>query len=121
MPASGFRLLSSRFSKFRAGLELLKPCVDFRACETAETIHAEHLAAEAAHHGAVDHRPPQLGNIDAAAIRLDALSGQVADEAAGEAIARAGGVENFLQQIPRRHEVAAAVEQHGAVFAALDD
>ena len=54
-------------------------------------------------------------------LQIEALLGQVADEAAGEAIARAGGIEDFLQQIARNDEMPVAMEQDGAVLAALDD
>ncbi len=45
---------------------------------------------------------------------------KVAHEAAGEAIARAGGVVHLLQRKRRHGKDAAVVHHHGAVFAALD-
>ena len=101
--------------------ELLIAGLDFFAGQGAEAVHAELLAAEAAHHGTVDHGAAQFGKIEIAVGGRDAAPGQVADEAAGEAIARAGGVEDVFQQIARHHEVVVAAEQDGAVFAALDD
>ena len=53
-------------------------------------------------------------------LEIDALFGQIADEAAGETVARAGGIENLFEQIAGNHEVRVAMEQNGAVFAALD-
>ena len=53
-------------------------------------------------------------------LQIEALLRQIADEAAGEAIARAGGIEDIFQQIAGHHEVGVAAEQHGAVLAALD-
>ena len=104
-----------------AAPELLVTRLDFVAGQGAEAVHSELLAAEAAHNRTVDHGAAQFGEIDIAVGGRDAAAGEIADEAAGEAIARAGGVEDIFQQIARRHEVAAAAEQDGAVFAALDD
>jgi len=51
----------------------------------------------------------------------DALAGEVTHEAAGEAVARAGGVEDLLEQIAGGDEVVIGCEEDGAVFAAFDD
>src|ERR1035441_3634835 len=72
---------------------------------------AEFLAAEAAHDGSVDHGAPQFGEIEIAVMGREAAARQIADEAAGEGIARAGRVEYVFQQIARHHEVLAAAEQ----------
>src|ERR1022692_3053704 len=101
--------------------ELLIACLDFFTGQGAKTVYAEFLAAEAAHDRAVDHGAAQFGEIEIAVMGREAAAGQVADEAAGEGIAGAGGVEDVFQQIARHHEVLAAAEQDGAVFAALDD
>src|ERR1035438_8542558 len=101
--------------------ELLIAGLDFFTGQGAEAVHPELLAAEAAHDGTVDHGAAQFGKIEIAVGGRDAAAGQITDEAAGEAIARAGGVEDILQQIARDHEVLALAEQDGAVLAALDD
>src|ERR1039457_143406 len=101
--------------------ELLITGLDFFTGQGAKTVDAEFLAAEAAHDGSVDHGAPQFGEIEVAVMGREAAAGQVADEAAGEGIARARRVEDVFQQIARHHEVLAAAEQDGAVLAALDD
>src|SRR5579859_3423066 len=100
--------------------ELFKSGIDFFTRERAEALHAEAFAAEASHHGPVNHRAAQHAAADVVAIQAEAVFGQIADESAGETIARASGIENVLQQIPRNDEIRIAAEQHGAVFAALD-
>ena len=95
--------------------------IDLGARERAEAVHAELFAAEAAHDGAVDHGTAQFGEVHRAGFGIDTAPGQVADEAAGEAVARAGGIEDILQQVTRGHEVAAVTEEDGTVLAALDD
>src|ERR1035437_5491045 len=101
--------------------ELLIAGLDLFTGQAAETVHPELFAAEAAHHGAVEHGAAQFGKVESAARGRDAPAGQIADEAAGEAIARARRVEDVFQQIARDHEVLAAAEQDGAVLAALND
>src|ERR1035437_7402472 len=100
--------------------ELLIAGLDLFTGQGAETVHPELFAAEAAHHGAVDHGAAQFGKVEIAARGRDAPAGQIADEPAGEAIACARRVEDVFQQIARDHEVLAAAEQNGAVLAALD-
>src|SRR5258706_7354952 len=85
------------FSEPGAVLEFLIAGLDFLAGERAETVHAESLATEAAHHGPVDHRSSKLRQIDRAFRRRDAAAGQVADESAGEAISGASWVEDVFQ------------------------
>src|SRR5450759_2492076 len=101
-------------------LELLITGLDLFTGQGAEPVHAELFAAEAAHHGTVDHGAAQFGKIEIAVRWRDAPAGQISDEAAGEAIARARRVEDVFQQIARDHEVLALAEQDGAVLAALD-
>src|SRR5450759_2113034 len=101
-------------------LELLITGLDLFTGQRAETVHPELFAAETAHHGTVDHGAAQFGKVEIAVGRRDAPAGQIADEAAGEAIARARRVENVFQQIARDHEVLALAEQNRAVLAALD-
>src|SRR5690242_1350126 len=86
--------------------------LDFLAGERAEAVHPELLAAEAAHDGAVDDGPLELGEVELAVLRRDAASGEVADEAAGEAIARAGRVEDLFEEVAGGHEMAVAAEEN---------
>src|SRR5581483_8478836 len=104
-----------------AGFKLSIPAFDLLARERAETVDSEFLAAEAAHHRAVDDGALQLVEGKIAVRRGDAASGEVADEAARETVAGACGVEHVLQEVAGGHEVAAAAEQDRAVLAALDD
>src|ERR1035438_5877890 len=78
--------------------ELLITGLDFFTGQGAKTVHAEFLAAEAAHDGSVDHGAAQFGEIEIAVMGREAAAGQVADEAAGEGIARAGRVEDVFQE-----------------------
>src|SRR5689334_7033888 len=50
----------------RAALELPISGLDFIASKCAETVHAELLAAEAAHHRSVDHGAPPVGHLELA-------------------------------------------------------
>jgi hypothetical protein len=67
--------------------ELVVARVDFFARERAEAVNSEPLAAVAAHHGAEDHGPVQFRLVEVRR-RVEADTGQIAEEAAGEAIAR---------------------------------
>src|ERR1017187_980358 len=107
--------------KVGAVLELGIARIDFLAGEGSETLHTELFAAEATHYGAVDYGAAQIGEIEMALLEVEAAAGEIADEATGEGIARTGGVEDGFQQVAGNHKMAAAVEQDGAVFAALDD
>src|ERR1017187_1942217 len=100
--------------------ELLIAGLDFFTGQGAEAVHPELLAAEAAHDGTVDYGAAQIGKIDLAVGRADAVAGQIADETAGEAIARPGGVEDVFQQIARDHEMLALAEQNRAILTALN-
>src|ERR1035441_4045300 len=91
--------------------ELLIAGLDFFTGQGAETVHPELFAAEAAHDGTVDHGAAQFGKLEIAVGGRDAAAGQLADDTAGEAIARAGRVEDVFQQIARDHEVLALAEQ----------
>src|SRR5260370_32253558 len=103
-----------------AVLELLITGLDFFTGQGAEAVHPELLAAEAAHDGTVDDGAPQFGKLEIAVRGRDTLAGQIAEEAAGEAIARAGGIEDVFQQIARHHEVLVAADKGGGILAALD-
>ncbi len=63
----------------------------------------------------------QFVNIEVSVAEIETALGQVADETAGEAIARAGRIKDIFQQITRDHEKRIAPEEHRAIFAALDD
>src|SRR4051812_23449905 len=82
----------------RAGFELVVTGIDLRPGEGTEAVYAEALAAEASHHGAIDNGAAQFGEIDGAGVRVDAAAGEIADEAARETVARAGGVEHVFEQ-----------------------
>src|SRR5450631_2168610 len=91
--------------------ELLITGLDFFMGQGAEAVHPELLAAKAAHDGTVDHGTPQFGKIDIAVGGRDATAGKITDEPAGEAIARAGRVEDIFQQIAGDHEVLTLAKQ----------
>ena len=84
---------------FAEGLELpvegLETRVDFGTGQGTEAFHSKLLAAKAAHDGAVDDGPPPLRRVDRA-IRRITTPGQIADEPAGETIARSGGIEDII-------------------------
>src|SRR2546422_84489 len=103
---SGIELSACPTLEVRAIFEFLIARVYFGACQRAKTVYSELFAAEAAHDRAVDYRAAEIGVRDLAIAGVDALSGEVSDEAAGEAVACAGGIEDLLQQISRDHEVA---------------
>src|SRR5687767_6527391 len=83
--------------------------------ELLDALHAEPLDGERGTHDAVDERPPQVRVVGVAAAR------EVAEEAAGERVARAGRILDLLQREGRRPEGAALGEEHGAVLASLHD
>src|SRR5690348_15501128 len=92
--------------KVGAVLEFLIAGIHFGARQCAEPVHAEFLAAEAPHHGTVNHSPAQVRVGYLSVSRIDALARQITDKAAREAIPGAGRVEDFLQQIAWDHEMA---------------
>src|SRR5208282_1089802 len=104
-------------SKRREFDEFVKAGVDLLTVQRAEAFHAETLAAEAAHDGAVDDRAAQLATADMVALQVEPLLRQIADKSAGKAISRAGGIEDGFEQIARHHEKRIVAEQHGAVLA----
>src|ERR1035438_1477142 len=91
---------ASTRSKLKRGVvfELLIAGLDCFTGQGAEAVHPELFAAEAAHDGTVDDGAAQFGKVEIAVGGRDAAAGQIADEAAGETIARARGVEDILQQ-----------------------
>src|ERR1041385_8655157 len=78
----------------RAGLELAIPGLDFIAGERAETVNAEFLPGEAAHHRAIDSRAPPVGHLELSVRSMTPR--EISDEAAGERIACTGRIENIL-------------------------
>ena len=105
-----------------AGLELghraqlLEALVDLLAAQPRDPLGPELLDVEGGEHGAVAHRPPQLGVVELA---LDAV--EVAEEAAGEAVAGAGRVAHVLEREAGQGEEAVLGEERGAVLALLGD
>src|SRR5689334_6387735 len=94
------------------GAELFEARIDLRPLKRPEAFHAELLTAETSHDGAVDHRAAQLAPADVILFQIEALLGEIADEAARETIARASGIEDRLQQIPGHGEIGVFAEQH---------
>src|SRR5665213_2287380 len=104
----------------REGAELFKAGIDFFTRERAEAFHAKAFAAEASHDGPVNHGSAQHAPADLIAFEAEAVLGQIADKAARETIARAGRIENIIEQIRDSDEIGIAPEEHGAELAALD-
>src|SRR5262245_37403373 len=121
--AANSRITATRAKALERGevAELFESGIDVAALERTKALHAKALAAEAPHHGAVDDGAAELAAADVVAFQVKSLLGQVADEASGEAIACAGGVEHVLEQISGHNEIGIAAEQHGAVLASLND
>src|ERR1700746_4099812 len=71
--------------------KVARASLDLAQLQRGEPLHSEALAREAAHHRTVHHRAAQGFFIHAA------VAGKRAHEAAGETIARACGVVNFLE------------------------
>src|SRR5579885_2270399 len=78
-----------------------------------QPLDAERLHGEAGDGAAVDHRLLQRQRCDRFGL------GQIADEAACEAVARAGRVVDLLQRVGRRGEVVVLGEEDDAVLALL--
>src|SRR5437879_8397944 len=94
--------------------EMARAGGDFAPGERAQAVQPKPLDREAAHHRSID---------DGAAQRCvagAACAGQAAHETTGEAIARAGGIVNLLERIPRHGENGVVMHHHGHVLAALD-
>src|SRR5271156_1595422 len=118
MPA---QVRSRRVSKLGEHPELLEAGVDVGASQGPEALHAEFLAAKTAEHGAIDYSAAQDLRIDVAPFEIEAAFGEIADESAREAVARAGGVKDLLEQITGDDEMLASMKKNSAVLAALDD
>src|SRR5579863_2230447 len=107
-------------SECREFAELFEAGIDLRGFQRAESLHAEAFAAEASHDGAVDDGAAKFTPADVIGLQIEALLRQVADEAAREAIAGAGGIEDVFKQVAGHDEQGVVPEQHGAKFAAFD-
>ena len=105
------------FSKLGKGPELVEACIDLGAGEITKAVDAEPFAAETAQHRSVNDSPAEFLVADVALFEVEAALGEIADEAAGEAVARASRVEDFIQQIPRDDGMSVGTEQDRAVLA----
>ncbi len=95
--------------------ELVEPLLDLRGRQLAQPIDRELLDREAPHHAAHDHRGADRRR------RQIARIGQVAHQAPGEAVPRAGRILDLGERHRGRREHPAAIKQQGAGVAALDD
>ena len=84
--------------KVRQLAEKDEAVVDLLAGELLQPLGAKALARKRAHHAAVKHGAPKGGR------RELGLRGQIAEEPAGKAVARAGRVDHFFQRQRRRTE-----------------
>src|SRR5260370_33676933 len=91
-------------SKFRELPELAEAPVDLLTRQRPKAVDAELFTAEAAQDRSVNDGAPQLLLVDMALLQIAAFFRHVADEAAGETVACARGIEDFLQQACRHHE-----------------
>src|SRR6476469_5064424 len=80
----------------RHRVQLGEALLDLLAAERGDPLGAEPLDVEGGEHGAVAHRPAQTGLVE-----LALLAVEVADEAAGEAVASAGRVAHVLERAAR--------------------
>src|SRR5437879_1260349 len=97
--------------------EQFKSRIDLAASEVAEALRTKTLHGKRTHHSAVEHRA-----LEHFAIEFR-LTRDVAHESAGEAIARAGGINNFFDRQCRSAEgmQSSFLEKRGgAIFAVLD-
>ena len=88
---------------------------NFALLQFQQTLEAEFLDGETAEDGAVDHRASKRVAI------YSASACEIAHETAGESVARAGGIVDFIERKCRNAKDPIVVDEHGAVFAALDD
>src|ERR1700690_4424104 len=94
-----FRLEAGEF------FELVEAGIDLRAGQGSKTVHAELFAAEAAHHRSVgDATTDLLKRVVVLDVQVEA--GHVSEEPAGKGIARAGRIEDVVQQVAGHNEVA---------------
>src|ERR1035441_5448792 len=100
--------------KVRQLAEKVEASVDLRACEFLHPLSAEALAGKGAHHATVEHGAAVGGRSQLA------LRGQIAEEAAGKAVACAGGVDDLFERQGRSPENLRSVEERCAVLAVLD-
>src|SRR5581483_2165034 len=97
----------------REAPELAAALLDLAPGQRLQALDAEGLHREAGDGAAVDHRLLQRQRRHRFGLR------QVADEAAGEAVACTGWIVNLLQRVGRCSEVVVLGEEHDAVFALL--
>src|ERR1700678_4432027 len=84
--------------KMRESAKFFEAGIDFGSCEGTESLHSEAFTAEAPHHGAIDDGAAKFAEGDMFGLEVEALFGEVSDEASGEAIAGAGGVEDVFEK-----------------------
>src|SRR5271155_1000087 len=92
-------------------VELLRASLDLFFREAADAVEAEMLDGEATHDGAVDHGAAEGRVVDGSG------SGERAHEAAGKAVAGAGGVADDAQRHGRGGKNRLAAEKRGAMLA----
>src|SRR6185312_10983928 len=78
-------------SERREFLEFFETAINLSARKCPESFNAEAFTTIASHHRAVNNGAANLVVVHAVGMEVNALAGEVAHEAAGEAIARAGG------------------------------
>ena len=86
--------------KVRELAEDVEARIDFGARELLQALRAEALAGKGAHDAAVEHGVAPGGG------RELGLRGEIAEEAAGKAVARAGGIDDLLEREGRSLECA---------------
>ena len=74
-------------------VEMADAIRDFAALELQQTFQPKLFHGETSENGSVDHREAQRIRVDFSG------AGEIAHESAGKAIARAGGIVNFVQRI----------------------
>src|SRR5690606_24994832 len=89
--------------------------VDFLGLQVDQSLYAHPLDGEGAERGAVDHCTAEM------LVGQRITARQVADEAAGECIARTRWIVNVLEREARRVEDQIPGEEHRAVLPLLDD
>src|SRR5262249_50855104 len=94
---------------------LFEPLVDLLAVGLLQAVEAEALDGQTGDDGAVGHRAAE------AARRRAVVGGEGADDPARETVAGAGRVDHLFRRVGGHDEDAVVAEEHGAVFALLDD
>src|SRR5262245_28383909 len=112
--------------ELRGVLELLEARVDFGTSQGTEPFHSKLLAAEAAHHRAVDHGAVEVAVVGRRIAQVDIATSEVAHETAGKAVACTGRIEDLVEQVAGRGEpadlaIAVFEEQQRAVLTTLNN